>query len=329
MQRRKFLFALGGAVSCPQVATAQQERSVRRVGVLTGNSEADVGAQTRVQAFRKRLADLGWAEGRNILVDVRWPGPDVARQEGLASDLVAQSPDVIMATSTRTTQALRAATRTIPIVFVGLSDPVATRVVSNLSRPEANVTGFMLYEHSFAGKWLGLLKDAVPSLARLAVFFNPDTAPYAPHYVQAAQEAGERVGVRVHASVVPDVDAIEPTIAALAGANDTGLLVIPDGGFIALNNARVSAAAAKYRVPTIYAVRLYVSNGGLMSYGADLTDQFRDGATYVDRVLRGARPVDLPVRFATKFELVINLKVATALGLTLPRRLVIGAELIQ
>jgi putative ABC transport system substrate-binding protein len=328
MRRREFISLLGGAVACPRVAVAQERRPMRYVGVLTGNVETDPDAQTRVQAFRKGLADLGWEEGSNVRLDVRWPGPDVTRQQSHAYDLVAQAPDAILTTSTPTTRALRSVTRTIPIVFVGLSDPVATGMVSNLARPEANATGFMLYEHSLAGKWLTLLKDVVPSLTRVALFFNPDTSPYAPFYLQTARETGERVALKVSAAGVRDGAGIDPAVAAMSGANDGGLIVLPDGGFTAAHGAAIIALAAQYRVPAIYAVRFYAVNGGLMSYGADLTRQFRDGASYVDRILRGAQPAELPVQFATKFELVINLKAANALGLTVPRRLLIDAEVI-
>ena len=329
MRRRQFLNLLGGLTVYPGVGLAQQDGQTRRVGVLTGNTEADAGAQARVQAFREMLAERGWAQGRNLRIDVRWPGPDVARQQNYARELVASGPEVIMATSTRTVQALRDATRTIPIVFVGLSDPIATGVVANLARPGANITGFMLYEHSLAGKWVSLLKDIVPQLGHVGVFFNPDTSPYAPFYVRTAEEIGKSLAVKVTAASVRNTEEIEPAIASMAGTEKGGLVVIPDGGFTALNISTVIAFAAKYRVPAIYAVRLYVAKGGLLSYAADLTRQFRDGATYVDRILRGAKPADLPVQFATNFNTAINLKTAKALDLTIPLHLMIGAEVFR
>lgn len=327
MRRRELLILIATA-ACPEIVAAQQERPTRRVGVLTGNIETDPDAQRRVQAFKKGLADLGWIEGRNLHIEVRWPGPDVARQQMYARELVALAPDVILATSTPTTRALRDTTQTIPVVFVGLSDPVATGIVSNIARPEVNVTGFMLYEHSLAGKWLTLLKDMSPALKRVAVLFNPQTAPYASFYVRSAQEVSERLGVSVSGAEVSSVAEIDLALSRMEGS-DGGVMVLPDGGFVAANNASLIALAAKYRVPAIYAVRVYALNGGLMSYGADLTSQFRDGATYVDQILRGVKPAELPVRFAAKFDLVINLRAADALGLRVPRHLMVGAEMVR
>jgi putative ABC transport system substrate-binding protein len=322
MRRREFISGLGSATAAwPLAARAQQDGRMRRIGVLMGYAEADPEAQARIAAFRQGLADLGWVEGRNVRFDVRWTGGDDALQRSHASELVALAPDVILATNTPTALALRAATRTIPIVFVTLGDPVATGVVSNLARPDANVTGFMIYEHSMVGKWLSLLKDMEPRLVRVALLFNPDTMPQAPFYVRVAQDAGERLKLKITAAGVRDAAGIEPAIAAMAGSNDGGLLLLPDGGFNSSNRATTIALAAKYRVPAIYPSRPYVADGGLMSYGADQTLQYSDGATYVDRLLRGAKPADLPVQFATKFELVINLKTAKALGLEASQQL--------
>jgi ABC-type uncharacterized transport system substrate-binding protein len=320
MQRREFITLFGGAAVWPVAARAQQDGRVRRVGVLMGNPEADPEAQARFQAFRQGLTDLGWVEGRNLRLDVRWAGPDVARQQGHARELVAMAPEVILTTSTTGTQALRDATRTIPIVFVTLQDPVATGIVSNLARPEANVTGFTIFEYSLAGKWLSLLKDIAPRLARAALLFNPDTAAYAPFYMRVAEDAGERLGLKITAAGVRDAFAIEPAIAAMAGGGDGGLLVLPDV-FNASNRATTIALVAKYRVPAIYSGRFYAADGGLMSYAADFRQTFRDGATYLDRILRGAKVSELPVQFATKFELVINLKTAKALGLDVSQQL--------
>ena len=327
MRRRELLILIATA-ACPETVVAQQERPTRRVGVLTGNIETDPDAQRRVQAFKKGLADLGWTEGRNLHIEVRWPGPDVARQQMYARELVALAPDVILATSTPTTRALKDATQTIPVVFVGLSDPVATGIVSNIARPEANVTGFMLYEHSLAGKWLTLLKDMSPALKRVAGLFNPQTTPYASFYIRSAQEVGERFGVSISGASVTSVAEIDLVLSTMEGS-DGGLMVLPDGGFVAANSASLIALATKYRVPAIFAVRFYAVNGGLMSYGADLTLQFRDGATYVDQILRGAKPAELPIRFAAKFDLVINVKAADALGLKVPRHLMVGAEMVR
>jgi putative ABC transport system substrate-binding protein len=326
MRRREFISLIGGAALWPRLAGAQTP--IRTVGVLTSNVPSDWGAQSRVQALRQGLADLGWVENSNLILDVRYPGPDLARQQQDARALIAMGPDVLVATSTPTARTLRDLTRTIPIVFVGLSDPVSTGIVANLAKPEGNVTGFTLYEHSLAGKWLALLKDMAPQLSHVAVLFNPDTAAYAPFYFRYAQTSGEKLGLKVIAASVRDTATLASAISA-AGDGRGGLVVLPDGGFFAQNSAMAISLAARYRVPAIYSVRFYAVNGGLMSYGADLTSQFRDGAVYVDRILRGASPRELPVQFATSFELVINMKVAGALGLTVPQRLLVDAELIE
>jgi putative ABC transport system substrate-binding protein len=330
MKRRQFITLLGGAATAwPLAARAQQEGRVRRLGVLTGFAETDPEGQARLQLFRQTLAEFGWIEGRNLRIDMRRTGADTARRQRDAHELVAMAPDVILATSTPSVQALRVATQTIPIVFATLSDPVATGVVSNLARPEANVTGFMQFEHSMAGKWLSLLKDMAPRLVQVALFFHPETAgTYAPFYLRSAQDAGERLGLKIVPAEVRDAAAIESVIKGTAG-RDSGLLVLP-GTFNSLNSATITTAAAKHRLPAIYPNRSFVAEGGLMSYGTEPRLPYRDGATYVDRILRGAKVSELPVQFATKFELVINLKTARALGLGLSQQLLFVAdELIE
>jgi putative ABC transport system substrate-binding protein len=323
MRRREFMTLLGGAAAAwPLAARAQQDRRMGRVGALMPFAETDRGGQRAIQSFREGLADLGGIEGRNLRIDVGWAGPDAAPQRSHARDLVALAPEVILASGTIATQALRDATRAIPIIFEGLFDPVATGIVSNLARPEANVTGFMNYEHSMAGKWLSLLKDVAPQLTRVALLFHPENNR-APFYVRTAQDAGERLSLKVTAAVVPDVAAIEPAIEAMSG--DGGLAVFPDG-FNITNRAITIALAAKHRVPAICTGRYNVVDGGLMSSGAEILVAFRDEATYVDRILRGAKPGELPVQFATKFDLVINLKTAKALGLTIPPTLLATAD---
>jgi len=245
-----------------------------------------------------------------------------------ALELVAGGPDVLFATSTGATQALRAATQRIPIVFVGLSDPIGTGLVANLARPSGNLTGFSLYEHSMSGKWLSLLKDMVPDISHAAVLFNPESAPYAPFYLQAARQMENRIGVKVTGASVRSGAEIAAAVDAAARTGG-GIVVLPDGGFFAAQSRMAIPLLAQRRVPAIYAVRFYAVNGGLMSYGADLTQQFRDGAGYVDRIFRGAEIRTLPVQFATKFDLVINMKAAGALGLTVPSRLLMEAELID
>ena len=329
-KRREFITLLGGAaVAWPLAARAQQDGRVRRVGVLTTYTETDWAAQARLQSFRQGLTDLAWIDGRNVQIDVRWAGTDAARQQSDARELVAAMPDVILVTNTPATQALRNTTRTIPIVFVGVSDPVASGLLLHLARPEANITGFTAFENSMGGKWLSLLKDISPGLARVALLFNPNTAPYSQLYVPTARDVGERLAIKVTPAHFRDTSGIEPAIAAMAGSGGGGLLVLPDISNT-LNSATTTALAAKYRVPAIYYNRFFVADGGLMSYGADQARQFRDSATYVDRILRGTKPADLSVQFATKFELVINLKTAKALGLDVSQQLqVLADEVIE
>jgi putative ABC transport system substrate-binding protein len=322
---------VGAAAAFPVLARAQDRLTSDRlpsVGVLTGNVVGDPGAQMRVDAFRQGLADSGWIANQNYRLDVRWPGPNPARQEFEARELVAGAPDVLFSTSTPSTRALRDATQTIPIIFVGLSDPVGTGLVVNLARPTSNLTGFSLYEHSMSGKWLSLLKDMVPGMNQATLLFNPESAPYAPFYLQAAHQMENRLGLRVTGAGVRSGSEIAGVIEA-AARDGSGLVVLPDGGFFGTQSQMSIALLAQRRVPAIFAVRFYAVNGGLMSYGADLTQQFRDGAGYVDRVLRGAEIRTLPVQFATRFELVINMKAANALGLTVPNRLLMDAELIE
>jgi putative ABC transport system substrate-binding protein len=329
MRRREFIALIGGAVAYAPAALAQDqgEARTRRIGILTGNVAVDTAAQERVRVFREGL--YARRDGDNLHFEIRWPGPDASLLRRYAEELVSLNPDVLVATSTATTRALRKATTTIPIVFVGLSDPVATGIVSDLARPEANVTGFMLYEHTMAGKWVSLLKEMVPPLERVGLFFNPETAPYASHYLRTAWELGEKLHVSIVAISVRRGDEIEPAMAKFAGSGRAGLIVLPDGGFIAGNRNTVIEAAARHKLPAIYGARFYVVNGGLMSYGADLTGQFRDGAEYADRILRGAVPADLPIQFSTRFDLTINAATAEALGLVVPPHLLLDAELIE
>jgi putative ABC transport system substrate-binding protein len=318
---------LAGAAAAFPVVTKAQDR-MPSVGVLTGNVVGDPGAQMRVAAFQQGLADRGWIANQNYRLEVRWPGPTPAQQQKEAAELIAAAPDVLLSTSTGTTRALRDATQRIPIVFVGLSDPVGTGLVANLARPTGNLTGFSLYEHSMSGKWLSLLKDMAPGMSNAALLFNPDSAPYAPFYLQAAHQMENRLGLNVTGAGVRSGAEIAGVIETAAHTGG-GLVVLPDGGFFGTQSAMTIALLAQRHVPAIFAVRFYAANGGLMSYGADLTQQFRDGAGYVDRILRGAEIRNLPVQFATRFELVINMKAVNALGLTVPGRLLLEAELIE
>jgi putative tryptophan/tyrosine transport system substrate-binding protein len=258
------------------------------VGVLAAYAEADPEGQARFQASFRGLVDLGWAEGRNVHFDVRWAGEDLIQQRRYARELVALAPDVILVNGTTATQALRDATQTIPIVFVNIFDPVATGVVSNLARPEANLTGFTAFEGALSGKWLSLLKVIVPQLARVATLFNPDTAPFAPFYLQAGQDAADRIAVKFVAAGVRSGAEIETPISALARGDAGGLMVLPDI-FNVANSATIIKLAARYRVPAIYYDRFFAADGGLMSYGPVERLQYDYGATRCRRILREPR----------------------------------------
>jgi putative tryptophan/tyrosine transport system substrate-binding protein len=321
IRRREFITLLGGAAASPRAARAQQETTVRRVSVLTGNPSTDPNGPVYGYTIRQELASLGWVEGRNLRIDQRSAQDDAVRLKNHARDLIALAPDVILTTHTTAAQTMREATRTIPIVFASVSDPLENGLVADLARPDANITGVMLYEHSLVEKWLSLLKGMAPQLTRVALLYGSDAAaPWAPSYVRAAQQEGERLALKIVAADLRVAADIEPVVAAMAASDDGGLLVLPDV-FNASHRATMITHAFKYGVPVIYPTRFYAIGGGLISYGPKLNLQFRNAATYVDRILRGAKPADLPVQFATKFELVINLKTAKALGLDVSQQL--------
>jgi putative ABC transport system substrate-binding protein len=262
-------------------------------------------------------------EGRNVLIDYRWIGSDPGRGPAFAAELVGLAPDVLLTTHTPLAKALQSRTRTIPIVFATLSDPVGSGLVSNLARPGDNITGFTGFEYSLAGKWLELLREIAPGVARVDIIFNPDAAPYAAKYVQAAEGAAQSLAVTVTAVAVRNAIDIERTISALAIGG--GLIVAPDY-FTNDNREPISALAGEYRVPAIYPTRRFVTAGGLLSYGPDVNDIYRRAASYVDHILKGEKVTDLPVQQPTKFELVINIKAAKALGLEVPPTLLVRAD---
>jgi putative ABC transport system substrate-binding protein len=322
--RREFIAGLGSAAAWPVVARAQQADRVRRIGVLVPGDENDPVYKSRVTAFTQALADLGWADGRNAQVDLRWAGPDINRIQVLAQELVGLQPDIILASSTPGTVAVQRETRTIPIVFAPVTDPVAQRIVARLDRPSGNITGFADYEASLGGKWLELLSEIAPGLKRAAIVFNPDTSPalaYMPSFETAARSLKV---VPIPAPVHSDGD-IETAIIALGREPGGGLVVMPDG-FMNAHRAPITLAAARNNVPAVYPLSVFARDGGLLSYGPDAVDIFRRAATYVDRILRGAKPGDLPVQFPTKFEIVVNLKTAKALGLTVPQSILLRAD---
>jgi putative tryptophan/tyrosine transport system substrate-binding protein len=325
MKRREFVTFLGGAAAVwPLAARAQQPDGMRRIGVLMALAEDDPETKARLSAFRQGLEKRGWSEGRNVRIDYRF-APASAQAQVLAKDLVALQPDVILAHSTPVTAALQRESRTIPIVFAVVSDPIGSGFVVNLPRPGGNITGVMQYEASVTGKWLAMLKEIAPSLVRAAFVANPKTATFYNYYLQAAKAAAPSIGIEPVLILVENVTDIERAIESFASVPNGGLVVIPDLA-ATVHRDLIIALAARHRVPAVYFARYWVAAGGLMSYGNDYVDLFRQAAPYVDRILRGDKPADLPVQAATKFETIINLKTAKALGLTVPPGLLVAAD---
>jgi putative ABC transport system substrate-binding protein len=320
--RREFITLLGGAAAWPLAARAQGDR-VRRIGVLMPLDEDDTVQKTFVSAFTQTLADLGWTDGRNVRMDRRWGGVDINRIRALAQELVGLQPDIIVTNSTTPTVALQRETRTIPIVFASLGDPVASGIVARLDRPGGNITGFGLYEPSLAGKWLELLSEIAPGLKRAAVMFNPDTSP-ASAYMPLLEVAARSLKVEpVIAPVHSDVE-IETAIVALGREPGGGLVALDT--FTVAHRAPIISAAARNNIPAVYGVSVVARDGGLLSYGPDPLDIPRRAASYVDRILRGEKPGDLQVQLPAKYEMAVNLKTAKALGLTMPPSIMLRAE---
>jgi putative tryptophan/tyrosine transport system substrate-binding protein len=319
MRRRKFIaLSVGATVSWPLAARAQAPERMQRIGVLMGYAENDSEAQAWVAAFRESLQKLGWMEGRNIRFDIRWAWSDVEAMQRFARELIALQPDVILSQVTPTTAALLQQTRTIPIVFAMVADPIASGFVANLSRPGGQVTGFATLEGSLGGKWLELLKEVAPRVTRVAVLFNPTTAAtFAETYLNSVKASAASLRVEVIPALVHDTTELESVVAGLAREPNSGLIVIPES-FTFVHRAEVTSLSARYQLPAVYPYRQFVELGGLLSYGFDRTDNFRRAAGYVDRILRGEKPADLPVQAPTNYELVVNLKTANALGLDVP-----------
>jgi putative tryptophan/tyrosine transport system substrate-binding protein len=324
MRRREFIALVGATVARPLAAGAQQSSAVRRIGVLMGLAEDDAGSQARLMAFRQELGRLGWIEGRNIWIDYRWASGDPVRAQAYAKDLIALSPEVFLAGGGTAMTALGQQTRTIPIVFANASDQIGTGLVASLARPGGNVTGFTGFEHTMAGKLLEMLKEAAPGIDRVAILFNPETGPGSRSH-RSLESAAASIGLRAILAPVRDVAAIDGVIPALGPEPGGGLVVLNDI-FTLTHRKPIIALASRYRLPAVYAIRAFAADGGLMSYGADVTDLYRGAASYIDRILKGEKPADLPVQQPTKFELVINLKAATALGLTVPPALLVAAD---
>jgi putative ABC transport system substrate-binding protein len=322
MRRREFTTLLGGAAAWPLMAEAQQADRLRRIGVLMGLSANDKEAQLRVKAFESSWPELGWIEGRNIHVDYRYAPGDFALMRTEASKLVATAPEVILANGTSVLTALREATQSIPIVFLGVSDPEGAGIVVSLARPGGHMTGFTNFEPAMGGKWLQTLKEIAPHLTRVGVIRNPAALT---RIWQSIETEAASTGTEAIDCGARGADEINTAIGGFGGQPNTGLIVLPDPILVA-HRGLIIELAAKQRHPAIYPFRSYADSGGLLTYGVDVQDQARRSAFYIDRILKGARPGDLPVQAPTKFELIINLKTAKALGLAVPQTLVARAD---
>ena len=326
MNRRDFFALLGGAAALwPLAARAQQSEQSRRVGVLSSLAETDLQARVWDAAFRKRLDELGWVDGRNIQIDYRWGAGSVDRVRMFAKELVQPNPDALVAITTPAAEALQAQTRAIPIVFAAVSDPIGSGLVASLARPGSNITGFVDIEASLSGKWLELMRAIAPSVTRVAFLFNPQTAPFARYYLETFRTAAAALAIKPIEAPVHNTAEAEAVVTKLGREGGAGVIVMPEAAMTAYGPA-VYLLAVRYHLPTIYPTSFFAATGGLLSYGVDFSDLLRGAASYVDRILRGAKPNELPVQLPTKFELVINLKVAKALGLTVPQSLLVAAD---
>jgi len=326
MRRREFIRLLGGTLAAQALpANAQEPVRVRTVGVLMGFAN-DAEAKARIEAFEQGLEKGGWSLSQNLRIEYRYAEGDSARMQAFAQELVELKPDCILGQSTPVTDALMRATRTIPIVFVAVSDPIGSGFVASMARPGGNITGFTVLHASIAGKYLEILKEMVPQLVRVAILYNPDSAPAAgTFFLTPFTDAAKEFKVQPITAQVRNPAEIESAIAKLGREPKSGLIVMPDN-FTSVHRTLIISLAAQFRIPTIYPYRYFVEEGGLLSAGVNTSDLFRRAAEYVSRILRGAKPADLPVRAPTKFELVINLKTAKALGIVMPKMLLAGAD---
>ncbi len=322
MRRREFITLIGGAVSWPLAARAQQ---VRLIGVLFEHAESNSDARSWLAAFRAELARLGWKEGSNLRIETRWSAGNTETMRTSAKELVDLRPDAILGRGTSETIALARETRTIPIVFAAVSDPIGSGFAASLARPGGNITGFTNVESTLGGKWVELLKEIAPRTVRVALLFNPETVPALQFYLPSIQTAAKSLTVEVSTAPVHTKDEIEGVMAASARDPGGSLIALPDT-FTGANLGLIIALAARYRVPAITYPPLYAKSGGLISYGVNFADLFRQAAGYIDRILKGANPADLPVQLPAKLEMVINLNTAKALGLTVPAALVARAD---
>jgi putative tryptophan/tyrosine transport system substrate-binding protein len=321
IRRRELVTALGSLTAWPLAARAQQSEGMRQIGALLGYAESDPDAQGWFAAFREGLHELGWTQGRNTQIHTRWAPPDDAElMRRFAKELAALQPAVILSSTTPTTAALLQQTRTIPIVFAIVADPIGSGFVTSFARPGGNVTGFIFTEPTMAGKWLELLKQIAPRVARVAMLFNPVSAPYAEYWLNPFKATATSFAVEAIAAPVRDRSELETVIAAQAREPIGGLIVMPDS-FTDTHRVEITSLVARYRLPAVYPFRFFAEVGGLLSYGVDRTDNFRRAATYVDRILKGAKPAELPVQAPIKIELVVNLNTARAIGLDVPLHL--------
>ena len=323
MRRREFIAGLGGAaVTWPLAARAQQAERMRRIGVLLALAESDPETAMRLAAFRLGLEKRGWVEGRNIRIDYRYV-PVGAQAQAAAKELIALQPEAILAHTTQVARTLQQETRTVPVVFTNVSDPIGAGFVTSLARPGGNLTGVLHLEAGIVGKWITMLKEIAPRLTRVAILANP-VGGY-DYFLRAAQAMASSLAIEIVPSPVSNSADIERAIVAFARVPNGGLVLPPDATAVVHRNLAIGLAA-QHRLPAVYALRVFVAAGGLMSYGADQVDQFRVTANYVDRILRGAKPTDLPVQIPTKYETSINLKTAKALGLSVPPGLLVAAD---
>jgi putative ABC transport system substrate-binding protein len=326
MRRRDVIKVIAGsAAGWPLAARAQQSERTRHIGVLSSLAETDTEAQAWDAAFRKRLVELGWVDGRGIHIDYRWGAGSVDRMRLFARELVQLNPDAVVTISTPATAALQAETRTIPIVFAWVSDPIGSGFVSSLAHPGGNITGFLNIESSVIGKWLSLMREIAPAVSRIGFLYNPQTAPYAQYYLDTFRAASQTLAIEAIDGPVRSTEDVEAFMTKLGGDTGAGLFVMSDTSMIVYRKT-IYALAARYRVPTIYPYRVFAAEGGLMSYGVVVADLLRGAASYIDRILRGEKPSELPVQQPTRFELVFNVKTAKTLGLTIPTSMLVAAE---
>jgi putative tryptophan/tyrosine transport system substrate-binding protein len=326
LKRRNVIALLGGAAAAwPLAARTQQNEALRRIGVLMSVAANDPEGSDRFKAFQQGLQQLGWVEGRNVRIEVRWPGGNFDNIRKYAGELATLAPDVILATGSATLGPLLQATRTVPIVFVGLVDPVGAGYVASLAHPGGNATGFTSFEYGMSAKWLELLKQIAPAVTRVAVLRDPTITAGIGQF-GAIRTAAAPLGIDVSPVDVRDPGEMERALEAFARTSTSGGLIVPGSALAVVHRKMIITLAARYKMPAVYFNRTPVADGGLMSYGPDLIDQYRRAASYVDRILKGEKPADLPVQDPTKYELVINLKAAKALGLTVPPSLLATAN---